>query len=96
LGGWNDDWRCTYQYDAMERQDSEERADWSGSSWDGEYLILQEYDKNGNRTGVGHRPGMICNESVSQSRRLIASATLVRQRRAIRQTTTGSTADWNM
>jgi len=31
----------------MERQDSEEREDWSGSSWDGEYEILQQYDKNG-------------------------------------------------
>jgi len=82
-GGWNDSWRATYQWDAMERQDSEEREDWSGSSWDSEYLIQQEYDKNGNRTGNGNRPGMICDEIEAQSRRLIASAIPVRQRRGL-------------
>ena len=49
-GRWNDSWRVTYQWDSMERQDNEEREDWSGSSWDSEYEILQQYDKNGNRT----------------------------------------------
>jgi len=87
-GGWNDSWRVTYQWDAMERQDNEEREDWSGSSWDGEYEILQQYDKNGNRTGKGNRPGMICDEIESQSRRVITATTPVRQRPAASVTST--------
>ena len=47
--GWADDYRVTYKYDGMERQDYEEREDYS-AGWNSRYDISQEYDKNGNRS----------------------------------------------
>ena len=46
---WDDSWKVTYKWDGMERQDYEQREDYS-AGWTAQYTTTQEYDKNGNRT----------------------------------------------
>jgi hypothetical protein len=49
-GGWNNDNKLTYKYDALERQYFEQRDDWASGAWSLRFDNTQEYDKNGNRT----------------------------------------------
>ncbi|MCH7472226.1 hypothetical protein IIA79_04670 [bacterium] len=46
---WDDSWKATYKWDGMERQDDEQREDYS-AGWTAQYTTTQEYDKNGNRS----------------------------------------------
>jgi len=57
-GAWANDNKLTYQYDALERQNFEQRHDWQLGAWASKFDTTQEYDKNGNRTRYHRNIGL--------------------------------------
>jgi YD repeat-containing protein len=49
-GGWVNDNKVLYEWNALEWMKREQRHDWVSSAWSAVYDINQEYDKRGNRT----------------------------------------------